>query len=149
MMLWTNSSVNSHPLEKHRYRSRCHWTNMNLIFRRWGVLLPSFKQQTTQHPEFGTVWTGSWSVAGLMVQVNVPPPDLRSVYITAASRPPTGGRWLSAAAAAGSSVRQQLILQVSRFCGLSVWLSLCCIVECDVWSKDSLIAEIRRMWTCV
>lgn len=42
----------------------------------------------------------------LMVQVNVPPPDLRSVYITAASRP-ASERWLSAAAR--SSARQQLI----------------------------------------
>lgn len=33
----------------------------------------------------------------LMVQVNVPPPDLRSVHITAASRP-ASERWLSAAA---------------------------------------------------
>lgn len=44
----------------------------------------------------------------LMVQVNVPPPDLRSVHITAASRPARGARWLSAAAR--SSARQQLIL---------------------------------------
>lgn len=54
----------------------------------------------------------------LMVQVNVPPPDLRSVYITAASRPASGARWLSAAAR--SSARQQLILpngSAGRPCG--------------------------------
>lgn len=53
----------------------------------------------------------------LMVQVNVPPPDLRSVHITAASRP-ASERWLSAAAR--SSARQQLILpngSAGRPCG--------------------------------
>lgn len=50
-----------------------------------------------------------------MVRENVPPPDLRSVYITAASCPASGDRWLSAAAR--SSARQQLILRANGSAG--------------------------------